>query len=128
MTTTANETIASLLDKAPLGQLADLLAKVKLGQMLTPQKRSITQASATTMTLDPPALGIATTYVNVTAGTATGVRSVVDDTEAVSTTLVQLSDDGTTLTFEAVITAAIVDYMPRSDADITGDFPATGNG
>lgn len=129
MTTTTNETIASALDKADPNKLADLLAKVKLGQLLTPQKRAISQSAAATVTLDPPALGIATTYANVTAGSAAaGVRSIADESESPAATLATLSDDGTTLTFEDTVTDVIVDYVPRSDTDITTDFPTTGLG
>ncbi len=128
MTTTVNKTLASHLNSASPDNLPDVLRVVELGTILTPQKRDITIASGTVITLDPPSLNIGSTYVNVITGTATGVCTVADVTETPSATLVTLSDDGVTLTFEAVITVATVDYIPRSASDITADFPQTGNG
>ena len=36
--------------------------------------------------------------------------------------MVALSDDGTTLTFEAHVEDFVIEYIPRSDVDITSAF------
>lgn len=131
MTTTANKTIAGALDQADPNMLADLLRLVKLGTLLTPVKQTISQSSAVTVTLDPPALSVTT--LRVTGGTVTsGIYQVADEaaTEVDSATLgvASLNDEGDTLTFAAAITDLIVQYIPRSYTDVTGDFPGTGVG
>ncbi len=131
MTTTVNKTLAGILDEADPNKISDALRKVKLGQLLTPVKQTISQGAAVTVPLDPPALSVH--MVRVTAGTAlSGVYQVADTdaTEVDSATLglATLSDDGATLTFAAAVTDLIVQYIPRSDADMTGDFQQTGNG
>ena len=131
MTTTSNQTLAGALDEANPNKVADALQKVKLGTMLTPNKQTISQASAVTVPLDPPALSIHT--LRVTGGTAiAGIYQVADTdaTEVDSATLgvATLSDDGATLTFAAAVTDLVVIYIPRSDSDLTADFPPTGVG
>lgn len=133
MTTTENKTLAGILDEADPNSIADALRKVKLGQLLTPQTRAISQTSNVAVTLDPPAQGPASLTVRVTAGTAlAGVYRATDSggTAVDSATLgvATLSDDGATLTFAAAVTDVVVDYVPRSDSDILGDFQQTGNG
>lgn len=128
MTTTVNKTLAGIIDNASPDNLPDALQQVKLGTLLTPQRRTITIASATTMAISPAALGPGTMSVRVVTGTATGARDVQDSGGTPTTTVATLSDDGATLTFEAAITVAVVDYLPRSASDITADFPQTGLG
>jgi hypothetical protein len=131
MTVTANQTLAGALDQADPNKVADALRQVKLGTLLTPTKQTISQTSAVTVALTPPALVIHT--VRVTGGTAlAGIYQVADTdaTEVDSATLgvCTLSDDGATLTFAAAVTDLVVIYVPRSDADLTADFPTTGVG
>ena len=127
MTTTADKTLADVLDDANLNNVDRAMAQNKLGTMLTPQKRAVSQVSAATMTLDPPAMGPATITARVTAGAAAaGPRAFTDEGGTPSATLATLSADGTTITFEAAVTDAVVDYLPRSEADITADFATTG--
>lgn len=133
MTTTVNKTLAGILDEADPNKIADALRKVKLGILLTPQNRTITQSTSVDVVLDPPALGPASITARVTTGTAlAGVYRVTDSggTEVDSATLgvATLSDDGATLTFAAAVTGVVVDYIPRSESDITADFQQTGNG
>lgn len=131
MTTTANKTLAGVLDEADPNKGWDALRKVKLGTLLNPVKQTISQASAVTVALVPPALSM--TSVRVTGGTAlAGVYQVTDSggTEVDSATLgvATLSDDGATLTFAAAVTDLVVQYIPRPAADMTADFPQSGNG
>jgi hypothetical protein len=127
MTTTADKTLTDVVNDANPNNVNDAFRRMQLGDILTPQKRAISQAAAAVVVLDPPAQGMATTYANVTAGAAAaGVRTIADDTEAPSATLATLSDDGTTLTFEANVTDVVVDYIPRSAVDMSSDFAVTG--
>lgn len=131
MTTTVNKTLAGILDEADPNKISDALRKVKLGQLLSPVKQTISQADVVTVPLSPPALVIHS--VRVTGGTAlAGVYQVTDTdgTEVNSATLgvCTLSDDGALLTFAAALTDLVVIYIPRSDADMTADFQQTGNG
>jgi hypothetical protein len=133
MTTTADKTLAGVVNDANPNNIADALAKVKLGTLLTPQTRAIVQASSVDVILDPPALGPASVTARVTAGTAlAGVYRVTDTdgTEVDSATLgvATLSADGGTLTFAAAVTELVVDYIPRSAVDMTSDFNVTGLG
>jgi hypothetical protein len=131
MTVTANQTLAGALDEANPNKIADALQKVKLGSLLTPTTETISQASSVNVALGSPALLVS--GVRVTGGTAlAGVYKVTDSggTEVDSATLgvATISDDGTTLTFAAAVTDCVVQYIPRSNVDVTSDFPTTGIG
>ena len=120
-------TIADALDQANPNLLADALMKVALGTLLTPKVAAITQTSATTVKLNPPALCPAVVSARVTAGTAlAGVYRCTDagGTAVDSATLgvCKLSADGTTLTFAAALTGVTVSYIPRSATDLTANF------
>jgi len=129
MTTTVDLNLAGVVDEADPNKISDALRLVKLGTLLTPQGRTITQPAAATVTLDPPAMGPASVSARVTAGAAAaGRRDISDSGDTPSATLATLSDDGATLTFEADVTDVVVDYLPRPAADMAGDFPQTGNG
>lgn len=128
-TTTVFESIAAILDKANPETLADALRRVKLGTILTPLKKtfaSLTGAEVHDLTDAehdnmPPVLMIIA--LNVTAGAAAaGARMVGDVGATPSATVVALSDDGTTLTFEAHVEDFVIEYIPRSDVDITSAF------
>lgn len=126
-TTTSNETVKSALDKGDPNKLGDLVATMKLGTMLTPISTTVTQAAAATITLSPPARAIRS--VRVTAGAAAaGIRAIGDVASTPSATLVRMSLDGATLTFEANVTGAIVVYEPASNVSMASDFPTTGLG
>lgn len=119
----ASETLKSALNRANPNTLADVLAKVDLGTILEPKKSTVAQASAATVPLDPPALGVFS--VRVTGGAAAaGVRTVTDAGGTPSTTVCTLSDDGATLTFEAGVTGAVVSYMPRSAVSLDSAWPS----
>lgn len=69
---------------------------------------TITQSAATAMTVDGSRV---IRSVRVTAGTATaGPRTITDNAFIPTATAVALSTDGTTLTFEANVTDAVVVY------------------
>lgn len=126
-TTTEAFTLAKALDQANPNLLATALQKVALGTLLTPTVKAITQTSATTVTLNPPALCPAVVSARVTAGTAlAGVYRCTDaaGTAVDSATLgvCKLSADGTTLTFAAALTGVTVSYVPRSATDVTSLF------
>lgn len=124
MSTTINETLGYALDQANPNTISDCLQLAKLGTILTPIKLAATQSSATTMTLNPPALMIQS--VRVTAGAAAaGLRQIGDSGATASATVCKISDDGITLTFEAGVTAATILYMPQSFTPMSSAFPPT---
>ena len=114
-----NETLTTALNRANPNTLADVLALVDLGTILTPNVVTVAQSAATTITLSPAALCPGVCSVRVTGGIATGVRAVTDAGGTPSTTLCTLSADGTTLTFEANVTAAVISYVPRPATDMS---------
>lgn len=128
MTTTKVNTIADVASSGNLNELAEVAKKVSLGTMLQPVKLVKTGlTSATSFDLTSVALGSnppvgAVVQLRVTAGTATGVRSITDAGDTATTAKALLSDDGKTITFEAAITAFIMTYMPRAAVDMTTKF------
>lgn len=138
VTATVKETNKIALDQANPNKLADALAKVQLGTLLTPLKRVFTGLTAALSfdltTIDGTGevvgssnpLRLAALMVGplrVTAGAATaGVRTVGDVDATPSATVATISDDGKTLTFEANVTAFVVEYIPRSAADMNDLF------
>lgn len=123
-TVTEELTLAKALSEANPNRLSNALHKVDLGQVFTPQKKTVSQAAAATITLSPPALSVP--MVRVTAGAAAaGPRIVTDAGGTPSATVCTLSDDGATLTFEGNVTGAVIGaYIPRSAADVTAKFNA----
>ena len=55
---------------------------------------------------------------------AAGPRIVTDAGGSASATVCTLSADGTTLTFEANVTGAVVSYMPRPAVDMDAAWPS----
>lgn len=135
MTATANTTLQSALDQARPGQTDDVFRLMKLGTMLTPLKRTFTGLTSaaffdlttidgtgeTTGASNPKrvaALSVAT--LRVTGGAAAaGARLVTDAGGTPSATVATISDDGKTITFEAGVTAFVIEYIPRSNTDMT---------
>jgi len=117
-------TLADILTKADPNLLADALRKVNLGVMLAPVVKTITQSSATTMTLSPPALCPAVVGVRVTGGASAANVYIVADSAAtpVDGAICKLSADGKTLTFALAVTSAVVSYVPRSESDLSAAF------
>ena len=117
-------TLADALTAANPSNIADALRKVDLGALLAPTVATITQASATTVLLDPPALCPAVVSARVTAGTAAQNVYICTDAggTAVDGAICKLSDDGATLTFAAAVTGAVVSYVPRSKAPLSETF------
>lgn len=151
MTTTARSTLKSALDLARPGQLEVILAKMKLGTMLTPLKRVFTGLTASA-TADLTAIdgtdetvgasntnrlaALAVTYLRVDAsGTAASVGSYVVGPPTATLLIppggantavgvARLSDDGKTLTFPNTITGFTIQYIPRSSVDMTSEQAA----
>ena len=117
------ETLKSALNRANPNTLADVLAKIDLGTMLAPKTETVAQTSATTITLNPPALAVFSARVTGGAAAA-GARTVTDEGGTPSTSIATLSADGTTLTFEAGVTGAVVSYMPRPAVDLSTTWPS----
>lgn len=146
MTVSVTSTLQSLLNAARAGQLEEICAKIKLGNMLTPLKRTFTglTSSATQVltTIDgtgetagannPKRLAaLSVTTLRVTAGTLAAGPAVVTDSGGTATAIgtgsvhvVLLSDDGTTLTFQAAVTGFVIEYVPRPAVDMTAAQPA----
>lgn len=134
MTATANTTLKSALDKGNPNQIGDIFAKMKMGTMMTPLKRTFTGlVSAASFDLTAiDATGETTGVANpnrvaaqqvatlrVTAGAAAaGARAVSDSGATPSASLATISDDGKTVTFEAGVTAFVITYSPRSNVDM----------
>lgn len=128
-TVTKTESLKDALDQANPNRVADALAKAKLGTILTPLKKTYTGlASAAAHDLTdaahgsgPAALSVAT--LRVTAGAAAaGARYMTDAGGTASSTVALLSDDGKTITFEGTVTAFVIEYIPRSNTDMTSNF------
>lgn len=134
MTTTAVTTLKSALDKGNPNQLGDIAAKMKLGTMMTPLKRTFTGLTSaaffdlTTIDATGETTGVANPNrvaaqsvdnLRVTAGAAAaGPRIVSDVGGTPAATIATISDDGKTVTFEAGVTAFVITYSPRSFTDM----------
>lgn len=117
-------TLADALTAANPSNLADALRKVDLGQLLAPTVATISQASATTVVLDPPALCPAVVSARVTGGAAAQNVYICTDAggTAVDGAICKLSADGTTLTFALAVTDVVVSYVPASKAPLSEAF------
>lgn len=144
-TATKTYTVRHILNLGNANDVADCAAKVKLGNALSKIKatfvgltssatQNITTAAAKAaatlsgITLDTgellPAIGQVVT-LRVTAGAAAAAsRDVTDAGGTASASLALLSDDGTTLTFEAAVTAFVLTYYPVAE-NINSSFPLT---
>lgn len=123
------ETLKSALNRANPNTLADVLAKIDLGSILSPVSATVAQTAATTVTLDPPALSPATTTVRVTAGVSLGAYMVVDaDGVAVNVGteigVCKLSADGATLTFASNVEGAKVTYLAAPAVALDSAWPS----
>lgn len=156
-TDTSPFTLRDAVNTSKAGQVEDALKLMQLGNMLIPMKytvtlttpsatvnitnvgtpdqpATVTASSVSPILTDPTdinrlpaALNPTLTYVNVTTGTATGVRTIIDagGTPAVSATLASLNDAGTIITFEATVTTFIIWYVPRSAVNMLSLFQTT---
>jgi hypothetical protein len=144
MTTTASETLQTILNKGDPALVGTAAAKMKLGTMMTPLKRTFTGLAAAAA-FDLTAIDgtgetggssnanrlavLAPKTLRVTAsGTANSVGSyattdasgaTVSPTAGANVGLALLSDDGKTVTFPTTVTAFIIEYVPRSAIDMT---------
>lgn len=135
MTTTRDETLQTILNKADPTQISDAFRVVRIGDKLANVQVTVAAlASATAVDITTPAVKAAITAltgltlgddvnlpaigvpvsVRVTAGAAAaGPRQITDAGGTASATVALLSDDGTTLTFEAGVTGFVLLYQPR---------------
>lgn len=155
VTATKAQTLQTELDKASPNSLADVLAQVKLGTMLTPLKVTVAGLGATAAiditTLPaaggvatvnqgpafpagaklPPILSVTTLRVTAVGGGALGPRVVTDAGGAAGAPgangpgIALLSDDGKTLTFEGTVTGFVIEYVPRAALDMGTLYPST---
>lgn len=148
-------TFAEKLNDANPNLLATLLQQVKLGKMLDPVKVTFagltasaaiditTAASRTGATINqglegiaagealPPIQMVKTLRVTAVGTGALGAR-VVTDAGGTATVaagnhpgIALLSDDGKTITFEGTVTGFVLEYMPRSEVDLTDTYNET---
>jgi len=151
VTATKNDTLQQALDRASPDQLADALRRIALAKVLDPVKvtfvglasaaaQNITTAAARAAAtinqglkslgatdLLPAILEVGT--LRVTAGTLAAGPAIVTDSGGTPTAIgagtahvATLSDDGTTLTFQAAVTAFVLEYVPRSSTDFATLF------
>jgi hypothetical protein len=141
MTTTATikDTIKAVLDAANPSQYADALHRIKLGTMLTPISETITlaaPAASINLVTDSVAkraaqkiLSCRVTAVPGGPGTGTAGPRVICDAAATPDAtvgaipgVVAWSADGKTLTFDGLINAAVVAWLPRPDHETSVDY------
>lgn len=148
--TPADVTLQQVLNKANLNQLATILQKMKLGNMLNPVKvvvvgltaaaaiditTAAVRAASTITGLErdtgdslPAILSVTALRVTGVDTGALGARSVTDaGGTAVAPGLngpgiALLSDDGKTLTFEGTVTGFVLEYIPRSNTDLEDNW------
>lgn len=151
MTVSAATTLKTALNAARPGQLEDILAKMKFGQMMAPLKRVFTglAASATMdltaidgtgevvgasnpnrlpmlclMYLRVDASGTGASVGNYIVGPPTSTLLVPPGGANVAVGVARISDDGKTLTFPNTITGFTVQYIPQSAVDLSLAQPA----
>lgn len=120
MSTTATEveTIKKALNQADPNKLPDAVRRIELGDMLTAVEETIAVSpAATTLNLESLSSvekgALLVQSVEVLAGAAAaGVRIIGPSTATPSATVVRLSTDGKTLTFEANVTSVRVRFLP----------------
>lgn len=118
--------IRDVLNNANPNDLEDAIRKILLGDMLKTVDETITIASGTAINLETDSAFKRAAHVvqsvRVVTGAATGNRAIGDAGATPSTTLVALSADGKTITFEAAITVARVVWVPKAKVDIDLEF------
>lgn len=137
-------TTAQVIDEANPNRLADAIRKAQLGRVFSPLKRTFTgltsSASHSLVAIDGvgetvgpsntkrlPALCVGT--LRVTAGTLAAGPAIVTDVGGTPTAIgalanhvATISDDGKTITFQAAVTAFVISYIPRAEADYDSKF------
>ncbi len=135
-TNVVNDTVQLALDQANPNYLADVLRQVKLGHFFSVVKAVATGlTSATAQNITTAAFKAASTITGITLATGEElppigiVRTlrtgdgpyIVTDSGGTAVTATgtypgtaKLSDDGTTLTFLAALTALTIEYQPAS--------------
>ena len=133
VTTTAKETYLKALNSAEPQKLADVLAAIDLGDILTVQEwDSGTITAAATITLPGGALLVQSIRV-VTSGTAGSVGSYLpSDANAVmivppggasvAVGVARVAADGSTITLPNTVTRVVVRYIKKPAVDLTANF------
>jgi hypothetical protein len=140
MTTTVVPTLQQQLNNALPDELPDILRLMQFGNMVTPLKRVFTglTSSATQVLTQIDATGetvgasnpnrlaaLAVTALRTVTGGTPGARIVTDAGGTAGAPgangpgIALISDDGTTLTFEAAVTAFTIEYIPRAAVSMT---------
>lgn len=146
-TATAARTLKAVIDEANPNEIADVLRLLKLGTSSLILKRTFTGlTSATSFDLTAiDATGETTGIANpnrlpaeivrtlrVTAGTLAAGPAIVTDSGGTATAIgtgsahvVLISDDGKTLTFQAAVTAFVIEYIPLvlSATQLAANYP-----
>jgi hypothetical protein len=129
VTATAVETLKSALNEANPNKIADALAKVDIGTVLSAVEYdtgTITGAVAVTL---PGQGALLVQSVVVMTGTESATPHIVVDSAQTAGQIgstgiytVKLSANGKVLTFAANVTRIIVRYIPNSAADLSAAF------
>jgi hypothetical protein len=118
MTATADRTLQEALNSGNPAEQATALQRLKLGDTMEQIDETITIAAGTTLNLETQSTAkkaaLMVQSVRVVTGTATGLRQIGDAGATPSTTIVALSADGKTLTFEANVTVVRVVWIPKT--------------
>lgn len=143
-TATAERTLKQVTDDANPNDLPDALRALKLGTTLRPLKRTFTGLTSavshdltaidgtgeTAGKANPNRLAaLVVGTLRVTAGTLAAGPAIVTDAGGTPTAIgtgtahvATISDDGKTITFQAAVTAFVIEYIPRVKA--IADFDA----
>jgi hypothetical protein len=131
VTVTEVETIKKALNQADPNKVADAIRKIAMGDMLDVVEETIAVSPAAA-TLNLEALSsvergaLVVQSVEVLAGAAAaGVRIIGPSTATPSATVVRLSTDGKTLTFEANVTSVRVRFVPAPAESLDSAFAST---
>jgi hypothetical protein len=117
---TAILTLKQALDDANPVNIADALAQVKLGTLLTPVTVTVSQTSAAAMQL--PAYLFLQSIQVLTGTAAAGARIKGAATATPSTTVVAIDPATQIATFEAAVLTVSVTYIPAPDKLLTAAF------
>lgn len=133
------KTIRRVLNNGDADEVFDAFRMIQFGNFTTPLKRSftgLTVAKSFDLTLIDatgetagagnakrlPALMIMNLrVVSVTPGAA-GTRVISDDGDTATSAIATISADGKTVTFEDGVTDFVIEYIPRSSKDPSGNF------
>jgi hypothetical protein len=119
---TAILTLKQALDDANPANLADALAKVKIGTLLTPVTATVTISPANASITLPAYLAIQSIQVTGVGTGALGARFLGGLTATPSATVVRIAPLTGIATFEGTVTDVEVTYLPAPDTALTAAF------